>query len=193
MFAYINKDNSIFCISSTSLKKKIETEGYTKDKLDDTGAVIWSEYIEPVFVDDPVFLDLIEKEFDNEKITNPIYDPISKKIIQFESDIEKKEKLKKEKFEQFIATQDFSDFDWEGVDLTTNEYSQLITARDFSWDNWSQVAMLTKALFKCMAIFVQLGIPKETMQTVFADEIQVANKVSESRVALGLSPFELPI
>ena len=44
-----------------------------------------------------------------------------------------------------------------------------------------------------MALFVQVGIPKETIQTVFSEEIQVANKVSDSRVALGLSPFELPL
>lgn len=113
---------------------------------------------------------------------------VSQKIIP-ETDQEKRKRV----FDAFISSSDFSDFDWEGVELTTNEYSQLITARDFSGDNWSQVAMLTKALFKCMALFVQVGIPKETMQAVFSDEIQVANKVSESRVALGLSPFELPL
>ena len=50
---------------------------------------------------------------------------------QPETDQEKRKRV----LDSFIATQDLSNFDWEGVELTTNEYSQLITARDFAGDN----------------------------------------------------------
>lgn len=111
-------------------------------------------------------------------------------VVEF---VETPEMKKQRVFGKFIATENIEDFDWEWIELTTNEYSQLITARDFEGDNGSQIATITKSLFKCMAIFVQMGVPVETIKTVFAQEIEMAKKVSDSRVALGLSPFELPI
>lgn len=136
-------------------------------------------------------------------ITNEEHDDIVAWVSQFNIETEKVEKIiieyvewefeKRQRiFDEFISSPSIDDFDWQGIELSTEDYNNLIVARDFGGDSWSQVAILTKSLFKMMGILIEMGVPVATIQTVFTEELAMARKISDSRVALWLSTFDIP-
>lgn len=96
-----------------------------------------------------------------------------------------------EKINEFLSVASIDNFNWDGVEITTDEYNSLIVMRNFSGDTGSQIAMLTKSTFKILALLINMGLTKNTVKAVFAEELAVIEKISETRVALGLAPFDL--
>lgn len=151
------------------------------------------DFISPVELDEN-FLQNLEnpEEYEVIEYSDEIKNPILQdwEIIEApreETITEKRTRL----FEKFITEKDVTNFDWEGYQLSENDYNQLIVLRNFNWDHGSQIATLTKMHFKHIGIYLQLGIPKEQIKQIFSEEIAMVKKISESRVALGLSPFDL--
>lgn len=98
---------------------------------------------------------------------------------------------RKRVFGNFITAETLEDFDWEGIELTEQDYNNLIILRNFSGDAGSQVAMLTKAIFKTLVLFMQIGVKKEQIAELFGPELIEVQKISETREALGLNPFDI--
>lgn len=106
---------------------------------------------------------------------------------KIESETEKRNRI----FNAFVEAENLENFDWEWVTPTESDYNHLIVLRNFRGDHGSQIAAITKSIFKIFAILIQMGIKKEQINTIFSDEIAMVKKISESRVALGLSPFDI--
>lgn len=105
--------------------------------------------------------------------------------------VETAEWFRQRKIGQFIASEDITDFDWEWVEITPEDYSRLIILRDFEWDNGAQQAMLAKTDMKHLAMFKGMWVPVATLKAVYADEIAKLTEISKTRVAIGLNAFDL--
>jgi hypothetical protein len=101
------------------------------------------------------------------------------------------EQRRTRKIEEFISAWSIVDFDWEDIVLHKDDYSRLITVRDFDNDAWAQAAMSAKTDMKHIAMFLWMGVPLASVQAMYAEEIQKIQAVSNTRVALGLNPFDL--
>jgi hypothetical protein len=73
MFAYI-KNNSIFCICPISIKKLDGVEIKKREIKNEDDSISIEEYEEKTLIDNIDLLDTIEIEYDEMKISNPIYD-----------------------------------------------------------------------------------------------------------------------
>lgn len=124
----------------------------------------------------------------SDEIKNPmLQDGEIVETPQEESEEEKRTRI----FQKFIEAKTLEDFDWEWIEPTEQDYNNLIVLRNFSGDAGSQVTMLTKAMFKILAILLEKKvIPIEELAMIFQEDLQKTKEISETRVALGLNPFD---
>lgn len=127
----------------------------------------------------------------SDEIKNPIFE--NGKIIEAEVS-ESPEEKRQRKFAEFAEAdeEELENFDWEGVEITEQDYNHLIVLRDFNGDHGSQIALLMKAFIKLLAILVQKPELKPIILQAFSDELELVTHLSESRKALGLNGIELP-
>lgn len=157
-------------------------------KTDYTTGVDYSNHESLVFQDDLDFnpetqiAELIEEDGSfSIKISEKPQEP---KVESFQ---EKRTRV----FQKFIEAETLEDFDWEWVEPTEQDYNNLIVLRNFSGDAGSQVTMLTKAMFKILAILIEKKvIPIEELAYLFQEDLKKTQEISETRVALGLKPFD---
>lgn len=157
-------------------------------EIDYTTGVDYSNHESLVFQDDLDFnpetqtAELVEEDWNfSIKISEK---PEEQKVESFQ---EKRTRV----FQKFIEAETLEDFDWEGIEPTEQDYNNLIVLRNFSGDAGSQVTMLTKAVFKILAILLEKKvIPIEELAMIFQEDLQKTQEISETRVALGLNPFD---
>lgn len=157
-------------------------------ELDADGNIItaWVEWVPESGHPECIFC--ADIEFDESKQKPVLTEKKGKYSVSVEDIPETLDQIKSRKFEEFITSENISDFDWEWVALDRDDYNNLIVLRDFGGDRGAQMATSFKKDIKDLYVMiVVLKVPLTVIQQIYADDIAITEKVIESRKALGLS------